>query len=125
MVGLNLTSRCVLAALAGRMNAGAMGVMDGSSSCGVCGKCGDMGDWRSTSVSGFGKAWDISGVVGERTRLWGVATASGRERLRAATGAAYPGLGAARGMGCRGGERTFFGSSKGFVLLGALAPCKY
>ena len=89
VLGQNFTSRCVLAALAGRMNAGAMGVMGSWSSCGVCGKCGDTGDaWRSTSVSGFGNACDISGVVGERTRLSGVATASGRERLSAATGAA-------------------------------------
>lgn len=93
-VAANLTSREV--AVDGRAKTGAMGTMGGWRGCGVLG----MPPPNS----------DISGEAGMRPS--GVAAGLGRERLSAATGAAYPGWGAAKGI--LGWGIIWFLSWKGF-----------
>ena len=90
MIGLvaNLTSREV--AVEGRAKTGAIGTIGGCRGCGVL---GTPPPWLTMPSPN----WDISGD--ESVRPSGVATGLGRARFRAATGAAYPGRGAARGMG--------------------------
>lgn len=78
----------------GRIKAGVMGVIGGCSGCGVLGippvEMGEVmrgEDCWVTRVRGLGYVtWDISGEAGCRPS--GEATGLGRERLRAATGAA-------------------------------------
>lgn len=119
MIGLvaKVTSRGEDDCLGGRAKAGVMGVIGGWSGWGVLGTegamkaaCGLRGPNEEETVIGLVLTWYIWSCW----RPCGVAVGSGRVRLSAATGAAYPGLGAAIGNeGCVDGPGRSWGGIAG------------